>query len=142
MQLPDLSLFVVMAIFWATYWVLRVSVFKPVGAILEEREHRAHRSAEALRAALEKEREAVAEIDRRLNDARREVMAAREAVRKEAGVRRQELLEKARAEAQAAVAAAQAKIDASVSAARDELRASAEATAQEIASSALGRKVA
>jgi len=142
MQLPDLSLLVVMAIFWATYWVLRVSVFKPVGAILEEREHVAARSAEALRVALEREREAVAEIDRRLNDTRREVMGTREAARQAAGKKRQEILDRARGEAHAAVAAAQARIDEAVATARGELRASAEATAREIASAALGRKVA
>ena len=37
MQLPDLSLLLVMVIFWATYVVLRGFVLKPLGAILEER---------------------------------------------------------------------------------------------------------
>jgi F-type H+-transporting ATPase subunit b len=142
MQLPDLSLLVVMALFWATYWVLRPFVFKPLGAILEEREHRAAEAAEALRVALEKEREAVAEIDRRLNVTRREVMTTREAARQEAAKRRQEILDEARAEAQQSVAAAQARLDAAVAGVRSELRASAEATARELASAALGRKVA
>jgi F-type H+-transporting ATPase subunit b len=142
MQLPDLSLLVVMAIFWATYWVLRVSVFRPVGAILEEREHRALASAEALRVALEREREAVAEIDRRLNETRRQVMAARESARAAAAEKRQQLLDRARAEAQDAVAAAQARIDGAVDKARADLRASAEGIAREIASATLGRKVA
>jgi F-type H+-transporting ATPase subunit b len=142
MQLPDLSLFVVMAIFWATYWVLRVFVFRPLGGILEEREHDSARSAEALRAALEKESAAVAEIDRRLNDARREVMATREAARQAAGKKRQEILERARAEAQAAVNAAQARLDTDIARTREDLRASAEGLAHEIASAALGRKVA
>ena len=142
MQLPDLSLVVVMAIFWATYWVLRLSVFKPIGGILEEREHRAHRSAEALRLALEKEREAVAEIDRRLNETRREVLTSREAARAAANQKRQEILDRARSEAQRTVAEAQARIDASVASSREELRGSAEAIAREIASATLGRKVA
>jgi F0F1-type ATP synthase membrane subunit b/b' len=142
MQIPDLSLFVVMAIFWATYWVLRLSVFRPLGAILEEREHLSSRAAEALRVALEKEREAVAEVDRRLNDVRREVMTAREAARQSANAGRQQVLDRARAEAQQAVQAAQARLDTTVRKTRDELRASAEAIALEIASAALGRKVA
>ena len=142
MQLPDLSLLVVMAIFWATYWVLRVWVFKPLGAILEEREHLSARAAEALRVALEKEREAVAEVDRRLNDARRDVMTAREAARQVSSARRQEILDRARAEAQKAVTAAQDRLDAAVARTRDELRAAAEEMALEIASAALGRKVA
>lgn len=142
MQLPDLSLFVVMAIFWATYWVLRVFVFGPVGSILESREHAAAHAAEALRRALEKEQEAVAEIDRRLNDARREVLGAREAARLAANERRQQILDRARGEAQQTVGAAQARLDASVAKTREDLRASAEAMAREIASVALGRKVA
>ena len=142
MPLPDLSLLLVMAVFWATVVVLRAYVFRPLGTILEEREKKTAAASDALTKALESEQEALAALDRRLTAARREALGLRQAARNESSAARQTILEKAREEARRLAAEAQAKLEKNVAAAREELRASARATAVEIASLALGRKVA
>ena len=142
MQLPDLSLLLIMALFWATYAALRAWVFKPLGAILEEREKKTATATDALSKALENEKETLASIDRRLTEARREALAARQASRNAANAKRQALLDGARENARLAAAAAQAKLDAEVASAREELARNVRATAGEIASLALGRSVA
>ncbi|MGE5346278.1 MAG: hypothetical protein ACM3JH_10010 [Acidithiobacillales bacterium] len=142
MQLPDLSLFVVVVIFWATYVVLRKFLLVPLGAVLAEREHRAEEARASSESALERQREVAADLDRRLTEARREALAHREAVRAAAGERRQALLDEAREKARVAAVAAQAQIDGSARAAREQLGAEAKTIAVEIAAFALGRKVA
>jgi F-type H+-transporting ATPase subunit b len=142
MQLPDLSLLLVMVIFWATYVVLRVFVLKPLGAILGEREETIAGATAAISAALESEKETLAGIDRHLTEARRDALAARHAARADANAKRQAMLDAARANASTLAAEAQAKLDAEITAARSELARNARATAVEIASLALGRRIA
>ena len=142
MQLPDLSLFVVMAVFWATYAVLRVFVFTPLGKILKDREDQTAASAAALEAAVSRERETLAAVDQKLTEARRAAMAAREAARQEASARRQAIVDDAREKSRAAADEFQKKLEAEAGAAREELRRGASAVAAEIAEVALGRKVA
>lgn len=142
MQLPDLSLLLMMALFWATYFVLRTFVLRPLGTILEEREHESEAAAARLAKALEDQKLTLAEVDRRLTDTRREILAAREAVRAEAAARRQKLLDDAREVARSKALEAHGKLEAEIAAAREELKLSAKETAAELASVALGRKVA
>ena len=142
MQLPDLSLLLIMALFWATYAVLRAWVFRPLGTILEEREAKAATATEALAKALENEKETLASIDRRLTQTRREALTARQASRDEANAKRQVVLDGAREKSRLAAAAAQARLDAEVAAARAELAKNVRTTAGEIASLALGRRIA
>lgn len=142
MQLPDLSLLLVVVIFWATYLVLRRYLLAPLGAVLAERERRAADARAASDSALERQREVAADLDRRLTEARREALAHREAVRAAAGERRQALLDEAREKARVAAVEAQAQIDRSARDAREQLGAEARSIALEIAAYALGRKVA
>jgi F0F1-type ATP synthase membrane subunit b/b' len=141
-KLPDLSLFLAMAFFWATYWILRQTVFKPLGSILAEREKASAGAAEALDKALDSRKEKLAEIDRRLTEARREAMAASDAARTAANARRAEILEAARQKARQKAADAQKGLDAEVARAREQLRKDAHVMAAEIATRALGRKIA
>ncbi|MEO8585490.1 MAG: hypothetical protein ABI584_04975 [Acidobacteriota bacterium] len=142
MQLPDLSLLLVMVIFWATFVVLKVFVLKPLGSILAERERTIAGATAALSATLDQEKETLAGIDRRLTEARREALAARHAARADANAKRQVMLEDAREKARVAVAEAQAKLDGEIGVARAELAKNAHATAAEIASLSLGRRIA
>jgi F-type H+-transporting ATPase subunit b len=142
MQLPDLSLILVVILFWATFVVLRRFLLSPLGAILAERERRVEESRAASEAALERQREIAADLDRRLTEARREALAHREVVRAGAGERRQAILEEAREKARVAALDAQARLDRDALAAREQLGAEAKALAAEIANYALGRKVA
>ena len=141
-QLPDLSLLVVAALFWATYWVLRQTVFKPLAGIFEERERTVASASDALVKALQNEKETLAEIDRRLTETRREAMLAKDAVRVAANARRQQVLDAAREKARVAAADAQRSLDAQVAKAREQLRSEAHAMAEEIVSRTLGRKIA
>ncbi len=142
MQLPDLSLLVIMVVFWATYAVLRVFVFTPLGKILRDREDSAAASASALDAAVAREKETLAAVDQKLTGARRAAMSAREAGRQEASARRQAILDEARDRARAAADEYQRKLEAEAAGAREELRRGASAIAAEIAELALGRRVA
>jgi F-type H+-transporting ATPase subunit b len=142
MQLPDLSLLLVIAIFWATYAVLRFFILKPLGGILEGRERTVQGATAALAGMLEKEKETLAGIDERLTQARREALAARQAARGEANAKRQAILDAAHEKARRAAAEAQARLEKDVAAARAELARNARATAVEIASRALGRRIA
>jgi F0F1-type ATP synthase membrane subunit b/b' len=142
MQLPDLSLFLVVIIFWATYVVLRRFLLSPLGAVLAEREQRVVAARAESEAALERQREVAADLDRRLTEARREALAHREAARAAAGERRQALLDEAREKSRVLAGEAQASLEREVLSARQQLGAEAKAIAGEIASYALGRKVA
>jgi len=142
MQLPDLSLFLVVIIFWATYLVLRKFLLSPLGAVLAEREQRVDAARAASEAALERQREVAVDLDRRLTEARREALAQREAARAAAGERRQALLDEAREKSRLVAHEAQANLEREVLAAREQLGAETKAIAGEIASYALGRKVA
>ena len=142
MQLPDLSLLLVMVIFWATFVVLKIFVLKPLGAILEDRERTVAGATAALSSALDEEKETLLGIDRRLTEARREALAARHAARADANAKRQAMLENARAKGQALGAEAQAKLDREIGVARADLAKNARAIAAEIATLALGRRIA
>jgi F0F1-type ATP synthase membrane subunit b/b' len=142
MQLPDLSLLLVMVIFWATYLVLRVFVLKPLGTILEERERAVAGATAALAGMLDQEKETLAGIDRRLTEARRDALGARHAARAEANGKRQTMLDDAREKARLVVADAQGALEKDIDAARAELGKNARTTALEIASLALGRRIA
>ena len=142
MQLPDLSLLLVMAIFWATYAVLRAFVLKPLGGILTERERTVREATASLAGMLDQEKNTLMDIDRRLTQARREALAARQAARAEANAKRQALLEAAHEETRRVAAEARGRLEKDVAAVRSELERSARATATEIASRALGRRLA
>ena len=142
MQLPDLSLLLVMVIFWATFVVLKIFVLKPLGEILEDRERTVAGATAALSSALDEEKETLLGIDRRLTEARREALAARHAARADANAKRQAMLEDARAKGQALGAEAQAKLDGEIGVARADLAKNARAIAAEIATLALGRRIA
>ena len=142
MQLPDLSLLAVMALFWATFFVLRTFLFRPLGSILKERDEAAAQATQSLEAALVREREALQTIDQKMTEARRVALALHESIRAEAAAARQAALEEARDRARATIAAGDEKLSSEVAAARGELEGAARSTAVEIAGLALGRKVA
>jgi len=141
MQLPDLSLLLIVIVFWAVYWILRVFLFKPLGAILQGREAKTAAAQKALDEALSRHAGTLADVESRLTQARREAVAAREAARQKAGVRRTAALDEAKTKARAESAAALAVLDQSIAAAREELSRGVAAVASEIATGALGRKV-
>lgn len=142
MQLPDLSLLLMMALFWATFFVLKAFVLNPLGRILEAREHDIASAAAKLDRARADQEAAMVEVDRRLTEARREILATRESLRAESAARRQKLLDDAREVARGKSQEAQRTLEQEIATAREELRLTANETAAELAGAALGRKVA
>jgi len=115
------------------YFILRVIFFKPLLAIMAERDARtvgAQKAAEAARAAaIEK----VKQYQDALRQARGQVYAEQEAARKRALDERAAVTKEARAAAAAQVAAGKARIVAELAAARREIEATVAQLAAEIA---------
>lgn len=117
----DASLLVIMGIFWTLYWVLRICVFKPLLAILEDR----RLTIDSARAAHES---ALAEADAKIDAERSRLTAARVAaaqlrdrLRKEGESERQRVLAETKAQTEAEVGRAQAELEATVVRERGEL---------------------
>ncbi len=142
MQLPDLSLLLVMALFWACYFLFKKFVFSPLGNILEEREEKSETSRDALAKALEREKEVLVEVDNRLAETRRELMTQRDSKRRELQARRQTQLDAAREAARQRVEDLARRLDAEKEAARKDLAGNAPVMAAEIAASVAGRRLA
>ncbi len=142
MELPDLSLLLVIAVFWATFHVLKAFVFKPLGGILREREENVEGARALLQKSLEREHEALEDIERRLVESRREALLLRDAARAEGNAKKQRTLEETREAARVRLQAAQVKLENEIQAARAELRGNTTTLAAEIATATLGRKVA
>ena len=142
MQLPDLSLLLVMAIFWATYFIFQKFVFTPLGRILEERDRDVALSAAALDRALEDERAAQSNAEARLTEARREAMALRDARRQMVSSRRQAMTDEAREAARRRLEELDKKLSAEIAAARKDLGDNAAALAAEITATVTKRRAA
>lgn len=119
--IPDASLFVIAAIFWITYWILRWSLFHPVQEILRERRETVETARAEHEAALAQTEEKVDAEREKLNRARVEAAARRDSQRRAAEERRQEMLGKAREQAEERRAKAQGELDEIVAAQRGEL---------------------
>lgn len=139
---PDVTLLYVMFAFIVSYAVLKRYLFRPLGAILEQREEE-ERSALRIRAESLRELErAVAQGEARLALARRDGLRDREALRLEGLTRFESLLNRAREAALAAVEAGSRAIDSDAARAAAELPTRARALAVELAEKILGRKLA
>ena len=114
----DASLLVIAGLFWATYVVLRLLFFNPLGAMLDRRESMVESARELHERVLAETNEAI-EVEReKLREARAEAATRREALRREADERRREVLEEAKAEAEKRLEAAGAKLADTVAAQR------------------------
>ena len=115
------------------YFILRVIFFKPLLAVMAERDARtvgAQKAAEAAKAAaIEK----VKQYQDALKQARGQVYAEQEAARKKVLDERAAVIKEARAAAAAQVAAGKARIAAELAAARREIEATVAQLAAEIA---------
>ena len=140
-MLPDLS------VFWVVLFVLLLTLildrlfFRPLLAIIKQRED-AVGSAKALadQAAAEARR-ATEEFDRQTATARAEVYKQMDEMRRAAMEDRAALVDVTRKEAEAALAKARAELASDVADARARLDKDAEALASDAASKILGRRV-
>lgn len=139
---PDVTLLYVMLAFIVSYAVLKRFLFRPLGAILEEREQEERAAARIHEESLRELERAVAEGEARLALARREALKEREALRGQGLARFEQLLDQAREKASASVDAASRTIDTEAARAASDLPARARSLAVELAEKILGRKLA
>jgi F-type H+-transporting ATPase subunit b len=139
---PDVTLLYVMLAFIVSYAVLKRFLFRPLGAILEEREQEERTAARIHDEGLRELERAVAEGETRLALARREALKERESLRAEGLTRFEQLLGQAREKASTSVDAASRTIETEAARAASDLPARARALAVELAEKILGRKLA
>ena len=139
---PDVTLLYVMFAFIVSYAVLKRFLFRPLGAILEEREQEERAAARIHGESLRELERAVAEGEARLALARREALKEREALRGQGLARFEQLLGEAREKASASVDAASRTIETEAARAASDLPARARSLAVQLAEKILGRKLA
>jgi F-type H+-transporting ATPase subunit b len=138
--LPDLS------VVWVILFVLLLTVilnqllFKPLLAVMAQREHAVRSARELAEKSAADARAASEEFDRKTSAARAEIYQQMDEMRKLAMNERAEILTATRAEAEAEVARASARLQAEAVEARRRLAADAEALGAEAADRILGRK--
>lgn len=107
----DASLLVIMAIFWVTYVILRVCFFKPMVALLEEREGRIATAQQTWEQASTEMQKRLDEERALLAETRRGAMNARAERRREAQENRLATLAEVKKTVQTDLAEASAAID-------------------------------
>ncbi len=133
------QLLLMMAIFWAAYWLLRVFLFRPVYDLLEQRRTEIATALEIFERA-KGETEAELDLQRsRLAEARGRARSRRDELRKEAQARRQEILAEAKRHGSDQLQAAQVDLDRQVATARLSLEREAERLAEQMTERLLER---
>ncbi len=142
LQVPNVSLLLILAIFFATLWVLNRFLFGPISAILDERRGEAETSARELADAEEEFRAAAAKIENELSLARREALKIREENRADGRRVREERVEAAKKETAARLEAAAAELEADARRTREELPSRVSTIVSALVEKVLGRKAA
>lgn len=117
----DASLLVIMGIFWITYWILKICLFKPVQAILEDRRETIDSARAAHEAALADANTRIDAERARLSEARLAAAQLRESLRKDAEAERARVLADTKGQTEAELGRAQAELASAVLRERGEL---------------------
>jgi F-type H+-transporting ATPase subunit b len=142
LQTPDFSMILMLAIFFATLWVLNRFLFAPITAILKEREEEERRSSGAHEEALGRFNEAAGRIEAELAAARREGLKLREERRAQGRRLREEKVASVKGEATTRVSDAAAAVERQSRQAAAELPARIRDLARQLAEKILGRRLA
>jgi len=142
LQVPNVSMVLILAIFFATLWVLNRFLFRPVSAILDERQTEAETAARSLAEAEEKFRIAAAKIETELSLARREALKIREENRAAGRHLREQEVEAAKRETAERLEKAAAELEADARRARQELPSRVSTIVSALVEKVLGRKAA
>jgi F-type H+-transporting ATPase subunit b len=134
----DASLLVIMAIFWVTYLILRVCFFKPMVALLEERESRVATAQQTWEQATVSTQKRLDEERALLAETRRKAMSARAERRREAQEHRIATLAEVKKTVQQELAEASAAIDRQVGVERQALSERVRGLADDIVRRLLG----
>jgi F-type H+-transporting ATPase subunit b len=142
LQVPNVSMVLIFAIFFATMWVLNRFLFRPVSAILDERQTEAETAAQSLADAEEKFRTAAAKIETELSLARREALKIREENRAAGRQIREHEVETAKQETAARLEKAATELEADARRTRQELPSRVATIVSALVEKVLGRKAA
>lgn len=134
----DASLLVIMAIFWVTYVILRVCFFKPIMALLEQREGRIATAQLTWEQAFAETQKRLEEERTLLAETRRQAMNARAERRREAQQRRLETLAEVKKTVQRELGEASASIAGQVAVERQALAERVRGIADQIVQRLLG----
>jgi len=134
----DASLLVIMAIFWATYVVVRYFLVRPILQMLNERDGEIRTAAETFDQTRADVRERVEAQRKKLAEARAEAAGHRDRLRREAQAARDRIVAEARQEAEAELGQAIAELDAETARQRRSLEARAERLAAEMTAKLMG----
>ena len=142
LQAPNVSVILILAIFFATLRVLNAFLFRPISAILDERQAEADAAARSLDEAEERFRAAAAKIEGDLALARREALKVREESRAAGRRQRDEQVEATKTETAARLDAAAKELDTDARRTREELPSKVSAIVSALVEKILGRKAA
>ncbi len=127
---PDYSLLVVFAIFLVNYFVVRRFFIAPISRVMHERERDVRSADELYEKSLTRFNDAMADIEQRIHETRKEGTGIREGLRKEALAHRETVIEQTRRQAEQIVAEAQARLTSDVADARAKIDVESEALAR------------
>lgn len=135
-SIPTVILFIIMTVY------LKLTFFKPIGKILDERRSQTEGVRELANKAFDAAQGKEAEFERALQEARNKMYAEHESMRDQWEQEQQAALAKARAENDAQLAEAKRDIAAQMQGAEQELNAQVDGLSEEIAASVLRRRAA
>jgi F0F1-type ATP synthase membrane subunit b/b' len=138
---PDLSLLVIMVIFWLNYVVVRKFFLQPINSVMEQREHETKTAEQIYEESLGRFNEATSKMEAELHTARREATQVRDKFRAEAAEHRNAIIEKTSAQAKATVGEAEQQLEKDVDVARNRIKTESESLARMAAERILGRAV-
>jgi F-type H+-transporting ATPase subunit b len=141
MLTPDVTLLIVLALFIVFVPILNRLLFKPIIAVLEERDRLTGGSSTAAKAMELTVEQKLAEFEEGIREARGEGYRAVEGRRNAAAADRQSRIDAARGEATKKIVAAREQLNVDAAAARSSLDAEFSRIASSISSSLLGRNV-
>jgi F-type H+-transporting ATPase subunit b len=142
LQAPNVSMLLILAIFFAVLWLLNRFVFQPVTAILDERERDSTTASQAYAEALAEFQAAADKIEADLSLARREALKLREDRRAEGMQLRSQRIEQVKTETAEKLSGASTELEQHSRRVATDLPARVAALAQLLAEKILGRKVA
>lgn len=142
LQVPNFSMILILAVFFSAMWMLQKFLFRPIVAILEERESEARGASEAFARAQAEFNAAAERVENELSLARREALKLREELRAEGQKLRSEKTEAVKKESLGTLAAASGEMDELARKASGELPGRVAALAHSLAEKVLGRPVA
>ncbi len=134
----DASLLVIMAIFWATYAVVRIYLVRPIMRLLQERDSEIATARETFDQTQADVEARIAQQHEKLVEARAEAAAHRDRMLKEAQQARERLVAEAREETEAELQRALADLAAETAEQRRSLEARAERLAAAMTAKLMG----